>query len=91
MKTPTKQLKERSGVGKRRLSAYLKAFQSTSVDMFLMLPAKYLLMTHFQMKKKKESSTAHLLSKGILKARQPDLQACISKKKYEEIVSQAQE
>lgn len=25
---------------------------------------------------------AHLLSKGILKARQPDLQACINKKKF---------
>lgn len=30
---------------------------------------------------------AHLLSKGILKARKPDLQACTSKKEiYEEIV-----
>lgn len=54
MKTPTKQLKERSGVGKRRLSAYLKVFQSTSVDMFLVLSAKYLLMTHFQMKKNRK-------------------------------------
>jgi len=61
------QWKDRSGAGKCVLSAYLKAFQSTSVGTFLVLPAKYLLTTHFQIKK--ESSLAHQFGKNILPAR----------------------
>ena len=90
MKTSPKQWKERSGAEKRGLSAYLKAFQSTSAGTFLVLPAKHLLTTHFQIKK--ESRMAHQLGKDILQARQTDSQACIIKKKFHrEIVCQTQE